>query len=114
MLEDPLMADFPCLRPCAIVHEETHRRDALRMNPNVCRGMPDRTGVNFTEKERIVTEKNAHTAELKCYNDSLRDKSCPKKCEGDVKDRAGEVGGQLLPYYRSGQNPYQSNPYYKK
>jgi uncharacterized protein RhaS with RHS repeats len=109
MIADPIMKDFPSLRDPARVHENTHRRDALRMNPKVCEGAADGTAITFTEAERMESERNAHTAEL----GSLRSKNCPKGCEADRKNRADEVTNDLLPYYKRGEDPYISNPRYK-
>lgn len=113
ILEDPNMKDFPCLDKCARVHENTHKQDAKRMNPSICKGSASGTAIIFTDKEKIETEKNAHSAELQCYKESLKPNKCPKECVQDIKDRAGEVRDDLIPYYKKGKDPYQHNPRYK-
>ena len=114
ILEDPNMKDYPCLDKCARAHEESHKQDALILNPSVCKGKFNGTGIAFTLKEQMETEKKAYSAEVQCYKTSLQPKKCTKECVQDLKDRVKEINNELLPYYKKGKNPLDHNPKYKK
>ena len=109
LLDDPMNSDVPCIVDCLKVHEASHRKDALRLNPTVCRGIPKGVGLSWEDREQLSSEERAHQAELKCLEAKLRANPC-NRCKKQIENRIRDIKIEFLPYYKKGQDPFRFNP----
>jgi hypothetical protein len=92
----------PAIEKCLRVHEDTHRKDAIAFDGNICKGRNNIAIGYYGEDGRNHRESNfSKTAELKaldnqiaCLKASLRDEDCDSYCrnwiEKDMAQRENE------------------------
>lgn len=80
-----------CILDCIKQHEESHKGDALKENPDICKGKADGTYVLASKSAQAATERKASEAELDCLNRVLT--QCPDRdCSVDrVQARINQV-----------------------
>ena len=71
---------YICAQRCAYQHEQSHIKDILAQNPNICVGVQDgiAIGSNDPNSELLNSEQRAHQVEADCLA------GCKKKCPSDV------------------------------
>jgi hypothetical protein len=97
--------DVRCYGDCVIVHEESHIKDAITSNPNICKGSLDGIQIgNSSNLEHDASEVAAHTVELECLKrrrmEELQKTSgggC-LRCELSIENRIRHVEGDLGAY----------------
>jgi len=93
ILDDPLngLEDNYCIMDCILNHERFHRRDALRRNPTVCKGMARGTGISWDDGERIGSERGAYDSEKRCLESKKRTMCLIDKCLDKVNQRIRDI-----------------------
>jgi len=94
-----------CLSDCLTAHENCHKNDALKSNPNVCKGKPYGVVVSTQdENERATSEMNANYTEVKCLLSKKGKKNkqpcggednCDQTIDNRIKDLRGVKIGNL-------------------
>jgi RHS repeat-associated protein len=75
----------PAIEACIRVHEDTHRKDALKFNPIICNGL-NGVGVGYYGAEfRRDAEIRAFSNELACLIKSKQ--RCDMNCNKEIEDR---------------------------
>lgn len=82
----------PCVANCVIEHEKSHAEDALKENPDICKGKKDGTEVVAEgNKQKQQTEKKAYQVEIDCLNNSKSD-PCSPDCENQyIEQRIKQI-----------------------
>jgi RHS repeat-associated protein len=84
-----------CLGGCTRQHEEGHRRDALKQNPQVCKGAKDGIQVSASSiKEKSASEIVQYTHEIQCLNNKKKEDKCGK-CKDLINGQLTEAGDQI-------------------
>lgn len=87
MRDRPLFAHFApntprCILSCIDQHELSHAEDALKSNPDICKGKADGTQVTMSPSEQKGSEQKGSAREIDCLKVALK---CPTPdCPADA------------------------------
>ncbi len=74
-----------CISDCIFRHELSHANDALRSNPNICKGKKAGEQIIYSDrKEQSASEIKANNVEIDCLKEKLK---CPSDCDPVIKRR---------------------------
>jgi hypothetical protein len=76
---DAELKGIHCVAGCAYQHEQSHIKDILSQNPNICVGVSDGTTIgNNNPTELLTSEQKAHQVEADCLA------KCKQTCPSDT------------------------------
>jgi len=79
-----------CYGDCILLHEESHRRDALKSNPKVCKGAADGIQIGYSNaQEQSASEITASKVDIDCMKKKL--KGACDTCKPLLDDRIKQL-----------------------
>ena len=79
-----------CYGDCMLLHEESHRRDALKSNPKVCKGAADGIQIGYSNaQEQSASEIAASKVDIDCMKKKL--KGACDTCKPLLDDRIKQL-----------------------
>jgi hypothetical protein len=92
------------MRKCTTVHENVHKADELKDNPNICKNVSGKMTIGAahggTARALYQSEIAAYTAEKNCLKNEIKNTTC-EACKLSYEQRIHEIEGEKIPYYEN-------------